>query len=274
MFVSSSTISAMNGLVSHLSHGMHVFEIAFVRQFFGLLFMAALFLRGGFRPFVTGRFALHLLRAVLNVAALLAYFAALSLEPIAKVVSLSLTAPIFASVGAVILLGERMTRHRWVALIIGLAGAAVILRPGFQAVSLGAALALLSNIVWALALVVIKMLSRTESAVTITLYAAVLQAPVALVFALFVWTWPTGDQLLLLALMAILGTASQLCLSQSFRKADATLVLPIDFTKVIWASLIGYLFFAQVPEIWIWIGAVMIFLAVFYNAYQERSGAP
>lgn len=274
MLASASTISGMNGMVQHLSHSMHVFEVAFFRQFLGLLFMAALFLRGGLSPLITRRFGLHALRAVLNVIALLTFFIGLSLEPLAKVVSLSLTSPLFATVGAVLLLGERMTRHRWIALGVGLAGALIILRPGFQAVSLGAWMVLLSNAVWSVALVVIKTLSRTDSSVTIALYATLLQAPVALVFALFVWQMPTVEQLAWLVAIGVGGSFAQIFLGEAFRHADATLVLPIDFTKLFWASLIGYVFFGQVPEIWIWIGAMVVFAAVFYNAYRERGTTP
>jgi drug/metabolite transporter (DMT)-like permease len=274
MLVSASSISGINGFVVHLSHSMHVFEIAFFRQLFGLIFMSALFLRGGLRPLMTRRLGLHVVRSVLNVGAMLAYFYGLTLEPLAKVVSLGLTAPLFATVGAVILLGEKMTRHRWIALLVGLAGALIILRPGIQTVSPGALMVLGSNAVWAVALVVIKILSRTESSVTMAFYAALLQAPIALVFALFFWSVPTLEQLGFLLIIGVGGTVAQICLGEAFKHADATLVLPIDFTKLFWASLIGFLFFDQVPEIWIWPGAFVIFMAVFYNAYMERASTP
>ena len=171
MLISASTISGINGFVVHLSHSMHVFEIAFFRQLIGFLFMSAVFLRGGLRPLITRRFGLHVVRSILNVIAMLAFFYGLTLEPLAKVVSLSLTAPLFATLGAVLLLGEKLTRPRLISLVVGLVGALIILRPGVQAVSLGALLVLFSNSVWAVALVVIKILSRTDSSVTIALYA-------------------------------------------------------------------------------------------------------
>ncbi|MBK19579.1 MAG: RNA polymerase subunit sigma-54 [Rhodospirillaceae bacterium] len=269
MLSSAGSISAANGAVQYLSHSIHVFEIAFFRQLLGVIFMSVVFLRGGLRPLFTQKIGLHLLRAVLNVGAMLAFFYGLSLEPLAKVVSLGLTSPLFATVGAVIFLRERMTPHRWIALAIGVAGALIILRPGVQVVSIGALMVLVSNMLWASALVVIKVLTRTDSSVTVALYASLLQAPIAFVFALFFWQWPTGEQLAWLAFIAIFGTLSQLALTEAFRKADATLVLPADFTKVIWASMIGYFFFNQIPEIWIGIGAVVIFSAVFYNTYSD-----
>ena len=270
MLGSAASISGANGAVQHLSHSnLHVFEIAFFRQLLGLIFMSALFLRGGLRPLITRKFGLHVLRSILNVLAMLAFFYGLSLEPLAKVVSLGLTAPLFATIGAVLFLRERMTPHRWIALGIGVAGAIIILRPGIQVVSLGALMVLISNTLWAVALVVIKVLTRPESSVTVALYSSLLQTPIAFMFAVFFWQWPTVEQLVWLAGIAIFGTISQLALTEAFRKADATLVLPADFTKVIWASLIGYFFFNQVPEIWVGVGAVVIFSAVFYNSYSD-----
>ena len=130
MFASVSTISGVNGIVVHLSHSMHVFEIAFFRQAIGFVFMSAIFLRGGLRPLITRRFGLHVLRSIFNVIAMLAFFYGLTLEPLAKVVSLSFTAPLFATVGAVLLLREKMTRHRWIALGIGVIGALIIVVSG------------------------------------------------------------------------------------------------------------------------------------------------
>ena len=270
MLGSAASISGANGAVQHLSHtGLHVFEIAFFRQLLGLILMVALFLRNGLRPLITRKIWLHVLRSILNVVAMLAFFYGLSLEPLAKVVSLGLTAPLFATVGAVIFLRETMTLRRWIALGIGIIGALLILRPGVQVVSLGALMVLMSNTLWAVALVVIKVLTRTDSSVTVALYSSLLQTPLAFMFALFFWQWPTAEQLFWLLGIAILGTISQLALTEAFHKADATLVLPADFTKVIWASLIGYFFFGQVPEIWVGVGAIVIFAAVFYNSYSD-----
>ena len=274
MLVSASMVSAMNGVVHHLTLSMHAFEIAFFRQVFGLIFLSTVFLRNGLQPLYTRRIRLHVLRAVLNAVALLAYFVALTLEPIYKVVALGFTAPLFATVLAIFFLGEHMGRRRWVALGIGVAGALVILRPGFEVVTFGMMVVLFSNLAWAGALIVIKMLTRTETAVTISMYAALLMVPMTLAPALLVWEWPTLDQLVWLVTIGVCGSIAQLFLAQAFRDADATLVLPMDFTKLIWASLIGFFFFAEIPDLWTLAGAAIIFAGVFYNAFREGASAP
>lgn len=270
MLGSSVTISGMNGVVTHLTATLHVFEITFFRQMIGTIFMAAVFLPRGLHVLHTRRIWLHVLRAVLNVVAMITYFIGLSLEPLAKVVALALAAPLFTTIGAVVFLGERMSVHRWVALGLGLVGSLIILRPGLQPLSYGALMVLLSNVVWSIALIDIKVLARTESSVTITLYSALLQSPIALALAVFVWKWPTMEEWIAFAIVGVFGSVAQLCLTQAFREADATLVLPVDFTKLIWASLIGYAFFGQVPSVWVWIGGAIVFSGVFYNALQER----
>jgi drug/metabolite transporter (DMT)-like permease len=274
MLVSATTISSMNGVVHHLTPTMHAFEIAFFRQVFGLIFLSAVFLRNGLQPLYTRRIRMHLLRAVLNALALLSYFVALSLEPIYKVVALGFTAPMFATLLAVFILRERMGPHRWTALFIGVLGALVILRPGIEVVSFGMLSVLFSNLAWAGALIVIKSLARTETPVTVSVYAALLMVPITAVAAALVWKAPNVEQLYWLVLIGICGSFAQLCLTQAFRDADATLVLPVDFTKIIWASLIGYFFFAEIPDLWSMVGVSIIFSGVFYNAYRERASAP
>ena len=115
-----------------------------------------------------------------------------------------------------------------------------------------------------------QILTRTESALTIALYAALMQVPFAFVASLFYWVWPSWTQLGLLALVGGLGGFAQLCLTQSFRDADTTLVLPVDFTKLIWAGLAGFLLFAEIPDLWTVVGAAVVFGAVFNMAWRER----
>ena len=192
------------------------------------------------------------------------------MEPLAKVVALSFTAPLLATVGAVLILGEKVTRARYAALAIGLAGALIILRPWTVEISDGSILVIFSSTTWAAALVVIKVLSRTDSPVTIALYASLLQLPVSLAAALLYWRWPNIDQLMVIGLVAVFGSTTQIALAQAFREADATVVLPADFTKLVFAGLAGWLFFSELPGIWIWIGGSVVFAGVFLNAWFEK----
>ncbi len=271
MLAATVSIVGMNVSVREVAADIHVFEIAFFRNLFGVLIFLPVLFRTEANPFRTRKFGLLTLRAILNTVAMLAFFYALTLIPLTDVTALSFTTPLFASMLAIVILRETMSGRRWIGLVIGLLGALVILRPGFQVIGPGSLMVLLSSGVWACALMCIKVLTRTESALTIALYAALMQVPVAFVASLFVWVWPSWWQLGLLAIIGGLGGFAQLCLSQALRDADTTLVLPVDFTKLIWAGLAGFLLFGEIPDIWTVLGAVVVFGAVFYMAGQDRN---
>ncbi len=270
MMVSALGVVAMNVSIRQIADDIHPFVIAFFRHSIGICLLIPLFVRPGSNPFRTANFPLQGLRAILNVVAMLAYFLALTLEPLAKVVALTFTAPLIGTVGAILLLREKVTPSRYFALSIGFSGALIILRPWVVEISTGSLLLILSSVMWGMALVVIKVLSRTDSPATIALYASLLQLPVCLIAALFFWQWPTFEQLFVMGLIAIFGATTQLALAQAFREADATVVLPVDFTKLIFAGVAGWIFFDELPVIWIWIGGTVVFAGVFLNAWFEK----
>lgn len=275
LFMLAATVgfATMHGAVRYLSYAaetpLHPFEVAFFRNFFGLMSLAPWFLHRGLAPLRTSRLGLHLTRALINVVAMLMFFMGLSLTPIAEVQALSFTAPLFASLGAVLFLGERMRLWRWAALIVGIAGTLMIIRPGFATVEVGAILVVASAATWSLALLVIKALARTDSSVTITSYMALLMTPLSLLPALFVWAWPSGGQWAVLVVVGVVGTLAQMAMAQAFRMTDATVVLPLDFAKLIWGAGIGFMIFGEVPDVWTWIGGATIFAGATYLAVRE-----
>jgi drug/metabolite transporter (DMT)-like permease len=196
------------------------------------------------RALRTRRLGLYLLRGVLNAAAMISFLLAVAITPLAEVAALSFTSPLFATVLAAILLREPVGPRRIAGLLLGFAGALVVVQPGTGGVSLGAGLVLLSCVAWGAALIVIKVLSRTESSLTITLYAGLFLTPITLACALPFWQWPDGWQLVLLAVIGGLGSLTQMAIAQAFHEADASQVMPADLTKLVWSALIGWLFFA------------------------------
>jgi len=248
---------------------LHPFEAAFLRNLFGLLAMLPWFIRVRLAALHTRKLGLHALRGVLQVVGMLSFFMALKLSPLAEVSALSFTAPLFASLGASLFLGEAMRLRRWSALALGFIGALVIVRPGFEALSLGTVLVILASVVWSSALLVIKVLGRTDSSVTITAYMALFLTPLSLLPALFVWRTPSLVELLVLAAIGAIANLGHLAMAQSFKEAEATVVLPFDFTRLIWASVIGYLLFTEVPDLWTWAGGSIIFASTTYIAVRE-----
>ena len=271
MAVAALSGTVMNACIRYASLDVHAFEVAFFRAFFGFCVLAPVFLRRGSHPLRTGWFRLHATRGTINGVAQLMFFFGLGLTPLAKVAALNFSSPLFATILAIIVLGEVIRARRIMALIIGFAGALVILRPGMVALDVGALLILGSSSIVSVTMIMAKILVRTESSLTITLYTALFAVPITFAAMLPFWQTPTLLQLAWFVVIGALGSLNHLCLAQALKEAEITAILPIAFTRLIWASIIGYVVFAEVPDIWIWVGGVMIFSAVTYIAFRERA---
>ncbi len=261
--------TASHGIVRHIGPELHPFEIAFFSNLFSALFYVPWFVKVGLSPLQTTKFPLHFIRAFFNVGALIAWYTALSLVPLADAVALALAGPLFVTIGAMLFLGERIQMRRWIALGVGLFGALVIVRPGFESVSIGFLFVLLSVASGAGTKLFAKHLSKTDSAVTCSAYVAILQTPISFCFALFVWKIPSLEQLAWLAGTGIFVAVAHLSMVQAFRYVDVSALEPFVFTRLIWAALIGYFVFNEFPELWTWIGATIIVAASSYIARQE-----
>ncbi len=270
MVVSTMGFSIMHTAVRYLSAELHPLQIVFFRNLFGMIVFLPLVLRSGFGFMATKRLPMHLTRAGLNVLAMSAFFMALAITPLARVNALAFTAPLFTAVLTVLLLGERFHMRRWAAIFFGFIGAMVILRPGVSTIDLGSWLTLLSAFIWGLTMIAIRSLGRTESSLTITGYMITFLSLFSLGPALYVWQWPAGNAWLVLILIGISGTLAQILLAESLKTAETTVVLPFDFLKVVWASMLGFMLFTEVPTLYTWIGATIIFTSSFYVAYRER----
>jgi drug/metabolite transporter (DMT)-like permease len=271
MFVSTFFFAAMHASIRYLSATVHPFEIALFRNVFGLMVVLPWFYRYGIAPLRTQRFGLHALRAVFNIMAMLSFFYALSITPLSEVTALGFTAPIFATVLAALILGEVVRARRWSAIAIGFLGTLIILRPGFEAIGLGQMLVLFSSMIWACALLVIKTLGRTDSSATIIAYMALLMIPLSLVPALLVWRWPDPLEWAWLIAIGVLGGIAQFCMTEALRQADTAVVMPFDFFKLVWVTVIAWLAFAEHLDLYTWIGGAVIFASTLYIAYRERA---
>ena len=263
--------AAMAGIIRHVSADMHPFEIAFFRAFFGLVLMAPWFLRLGLASVRSRRVGLHVCRSLIMVAATLTWFTAISLMPIADVTALTFTTPLFATLGAALFLAERVGLRRSAAIAVGFAGAMIILRPGVEALTLPAMSALAAAVFGAVGILIVKSLSRTESPATIVIYVGLLLTPLSLVPALFYWSTPSLVTLAWLAALGLVANLGHLSFARAMASADATAVLPFDFLKLFFTAALGFVLFAEVPDVWTWIGASVIFSATLYTAGREST---
>ncbi len=270
MCVSTVAFSGMHALVRFVSQDLPPLQVAFFRNLFGLLVLAPLLLRSRLVMLRTPRIGLHALRGVINMVAMFFFFTALSLTPLAKVTALSFAAPIFMAVLSVLFLGETFRLYRWLAIFAGFAGTLVILRPGLVPLELGPVLVMASALLWAIAMILIKILSRTESSVTIVAWMGIFLCVFSIGPALWVWQPVTLVQLGWMALIGLCGSIAQIALSQALKESDPTAVLPFDFLKLVWTTLLGIWVFAEIPDIYTWFGAAIVFGSGLFIAYRER----
>ncbi|MDP7650368.1 MAG: DMT family transporter [Rhodospirillales bacterium] len=269
MILAAGLFASLTALVRHVSASVPPVEIVFFRSAFSLLFMLPWALSTGVANLRTRRLGLHGLRALTALGSFICWYLAFAVMPIAEATALTFTAPLFATIGAVFFLGEVVEPRRVSAIIIGFVGAMVILRPGIEVITLPALLVLAGAAFYAISVLAIKSLSRTESAGTIVIYLGILMTPMSLIPALFFWTLPSLETLAWLAGIGLVATFSQLTLSRALRVADATAVLPFEYSKLIFAAILGYAVFGEQPDLWTWTGATIIFLATLYTARRE-----
>lgn len=269
MVVASAFFSVMVGCIKEVAESIPVFETVFFRNVFGLIALLPLFLRNGFDTLKANRYGLLITRGLLALVFQATWFYVLTVVPVADAVALSFTAPLFATILAIIILKEVVRIRRWTATLLGFGGAMLILRPGFRELDPNLLIAILSAAGMAVAFILIKVLSRTERSSTIVLYLHLCMVPAALIPSLFVWQWPTMEELMWLSLMGASGTCAHLAMTKAFAIAETTIVMPFDFMRLPFTALIGYAAFGEVPDFWTWIGAAIIFTSSFYIAKRE-----
>lgn len=267
MISASFFFTAMGALGRHVAADIHPIEVTFFRTLFGLLFLLPWLLRGV--RLRTRRFALHATRAAVVVVALVSWFTVLTLMPLAEVMAIGFTIPLFATAGAALFLKERVGLRRWSAVLVGFVGTLIILRPGAGMLTLPALFALGNAALIAFSSLAVKSLSRTEDADTIVFYMTGLMTVLSLPPALFVWSTPAPSAWGWLAALGLVGTLAQMSFVRAFRAADASVVLPFDYFKLLVAAIIGYVFFSEVPDLATWIGGTIIFGATLYTTQRE-----
>ena len=248
---------------------LHTFEIAFFRNFFGLLAAAPLILRHGPGFLKTTQFPRYLFRCVIGICSMLAGFWAIGHLPLAQAVALSYSSPIFVILAAVLFLGERVHVRRWSAVLAGFVGVLVIVRPGTSGFSAGSLIAVLSAVLNGVVAIQIKQLAETEPADRIVFWTTLLWVPMSLLPALFVWQWPSGTAWLWAIGTGVFGTGGHMLWTRALKLGEVTALTPISFVQLPIVAMAGWWLFAESPSLWIWIGAGIILAANAYIAHRE-----
>ena len=248
---------------------VNVYVAGFFRFFLGLVIILPYIIKNKDAVLKSTHLKQHFLRAILGLPAMLLYFSALVLLPIEKLTAISFVVPLIVTILAVFFLGEKIYIYRTLALILGFSGMLVIIRPGFVDISIGVYMVLFSALLWSINIIITKKISKNDSAITILAYQSIFMSLLSFFIVLFFWEMPSLKTFTYLILAAICGTVLHLTLNHAFKLVDVSMTQPYSFLNLVFASIIGYFVFDEMPDLYTWIGALIIFTGVLIISYRE-----
>jgi drug/metabolite transporter (DMT)-like permease len=238
---------------------LNVFQLMEMRSLLGLLMLYPLIrINGGFAILKTARLHVHIGRNLIHYAAQLGWFFALTLIPIGQVVAIEFTMPIWTAILAASFLGERMTVWKVTAIVLGVIGVIVIVRPATGAINPGQLIALGAAVGFGISIAVVKSLTRTEQTLAIIFWMLVVQSAAGLLPSLYAWTWPDAYVWFWVVVIAFCGTFSHYCMARAMLHADATVVIPMDFLRVPLTATAGWLIYSERLDLFTVAGAALI----------------
>ena len=261
--------ACLSAQVKFLSSDLHGFVITFWRNFWGLFFMLPWLYRQGLGELSWPRIRMFTLRSAISLASMLCGFTSLHYLTLANGTALSFTAPLFATTLAAVVLGETVRRRRWSATIVGFIGVLIVLRPTVSGISYGEVLALSGAFLTALVIIIVKQMSKTEPSNAIVAYMVLLLTPMSFVVAVPFWSWPQPGDWPFVIGMGLAGTIGHVCWTRAISMADASVVVPFDYVRLIFTIVIGILAFNEHPDLHTLVGAGIIVCAGIYIARRE-----
>jgi drug/metabolite transporter (DMT)-like permease len=269
MLGSTVFFGLMAVMIKLASATLHTFEIAFFRNFFGLMAALPLLMLHGPGLLRTTQLPRYVVRCAIGIVSMMAGFWAIGHLPLAQAVALSYTTPIFVTIAAVMFLHEQVRARRWAAVALGFVGVVIIVRPGSDSFSVGTLVALAAAVLSGIVSVQIKQLSRTEPADRIVLFTTMLWVPMSLLPALTVWEWPQGIVWLWVIAAGVFGTSGHMLWTRALKLGDVSALTPISFMQLPLVAIAGWLLFQEPLDRWTALGAGVIFAANAYIAHRE-----
>jgi drug/metabolite transporter (DMT)-like permease len=272
MATAVALFTIMDGFIKWLGGaGYPTMQLVFFRSLFAFVPLSiVLFRNGAWRAaVVTRRPWSHLLRCLAGCSAMAGFFYSYSVMPLADAVAIGFAAPIFVTALSVPLLGEKVGIRRWSACLVGFAGVLVIVQPGPGLLQSGALFALGATVAYAVAAIWVRRLARTEANVAIVFYFTLCTTLVSACFLPWQWVTPNLTDLGLLVFIGLLGGTAQLFMTEAFRHGEVGLIMPFEYTAMIWSVGIGYFVWQDIPGLSVWLGAVLVIAAGLYIVYRE-----
>jgi drug/metabolite transporter (DMT)-like permease len=270
MLLAGLTASILHIGVRYVSPEVPTIQIVFLRSVFTILFTLPVVFRPGQVSWRTNNLPLQMLRGLVGVCSMTTWYYALGQMPLADAGALSFTTGIFVTIGAALWFGEAVGPRRWAAVIVGLIGAVIVLKPGASALTWTAVAAVGSSVLWAVSLLMSKKLAKYDSAMTITFYQPLMIVPLAALGTIPVWTMPSQTIWLALVAMGAAAAVGNYCYIKAIRIADVSISMPADYVRLLWMASWGYLLFDEVPGLNTWIGAALIIGATCFITLREQ----
>ena len=261
--------STMGVLIKFAQNDVSIYIAAFFRFLIGFIFIFPYILKTKFKVYKTSNILLHIIRSLLNYPAMLLTFSALMLVPYEKISALNFLVPFFVTILAVLLLKENIRIYRISALVIGFIGMLIILRPGIIEISLGIQMVLVATFFWSVIIILTKQLTNNDSSITILTYMYTLMTLLTLITAIIFWETPTTNSIIYLSFAAFVRTLSHISINQAFKLVDVSMTQPFSFIGLIIASLYGFFLFDESPDIYTWLGAIVIFVGIIIITIRE-----
>jgi drug/metabolite transporter (DMT)-like permease len=251
------------------SYDVNSFQTVFCRLFFAFIILLPLALHAGIGAIATTQIKIYVLRSISGIIAMWMWFYAVTLIPIGEQTAFSFLAPLFTTIGATLFLGEVVRLRRWIAILIGFIGALIIIRPGIIELSLGHVVAIATALAFGCSMLILKHLTRKDDPLIIVFISHLIMMPLALLPALYVWEWPQFEVWMILIATGPVAVIGHVTLTKAYKLADASFVAGVDYARLPFAVLFGWILFGELSDIWTWIGASVIFGSSFYVIRRE-----
>lgn len=268
--------AALNATTRVMTADLHSWQVQCMRYSFGALVMLPLVLRAGASVLRTNNLKLQVARCLVHTMGTGMWFIALPLVPLAEITAISFTSPIFLAIGAMLFFGEKVRADRWAAIFIGFAGVLIVLYPKLEhgiTANWASLLLIAAAPVSAGSYLLAKRLMRYDTPETIVLWQAILVSLFTLPVASFFWLPMTATHLAMFVIVGILGSTGHYALNRSLKATDVAATQPARFLELIWASALGFLIWTDVPPVWTFAGAMVIFGATTWIARREAMAA-
>lgn len=263
--------SAVDTHAKFLTDSFHPVQIAWSRQLGLLIGVVFLLLFRGRDILRTDHPVLQISRGALAAGSATIFIFAVSYVPLADAVAISFVAPFMVTILGALVLGETVGIRRWVAVTIGFVGTLIVIRPGMGVIHPAAALVLIAALLFALRQILSRKLSGSDKTVTTVAYTAITASALLTLPLPLVWRTPVfGTELLLLASMAVIAAVAEVMVIRSLEIAQAVVLAPVHYSLLIWGTFYGYVVFNQLPDLWTWVGALIIVATGIYTLHRER----